>query len=103
MARHSVGPSHDFEPQKVKVVRVAGERVGVVLHEGKFYAWEDRCTHDDAPMGEARLDGCQIECPRHGARFDIRTGRVTRAPAFTPLETYPTDVDQDQVYVTLPD
>jgi 3-phenylpropionate/trans-cinnamate dioxygenase ferredoxin subunit len=84
-------------------LRLAGERVGVVLHEGKFYAWEDRCTHDDAPMGESTLDGCQIECPRHGARFDVRTGRVTRAPAFNPLEMYSTDVDQDQVYVTLPD
>ena len=103
MARHSVGSTQDFEPQKVKVLRVGGERICVALHEGKFYAFEDRCTHDDGPLGDGSLEGCQIECPRHGARFDIRTGRVTRPPAFNPLEIYATEVDQDQVYVEIPD
>lgn len=103
MARHPIGSPQDFEPQKVRVLRLDGERVGVVLHEGKYYAWEDRCTHDGAPIGEGALDGCEIECPRHGARFDVRTGRVTCPPAFTPLEIYTVEVDQDKVYVTLPD
>ncbi|MBN9418035.1 hypothetical protein ABS71_06750 [bacterium SCN 62-11] len=103
MGRHSVGSTQDFEPQKVKVLRVGGERIGVVFHEGKYYAWEDRCTHDDGPLGQGPLEGCQIECPRHGARFDIRTGRVMAPPAFTPLEIYQTEVDQDQVYVEIPD
>ena len=103
VARHPVGPLQDFEPQKVRVLRVAGERLCVVQHEGIFYAFEDRCTHDDNPLGESTLKGCQIECPRHGARFDVRTGRVTAPPAFTPIEIYATEVDQDQVYVTLPD
>lgn len=103
MGRYSVGSTQDYEPQKVKVLRVGGERICVALHEGKFYAFEDRCTHDDGPLGGGPLEGCQIECPRHGARFDIRTGRVTAPPAFTPLEIYQTEVSEDQVYVIMED
>lgn len=54
----------------------------------EFHAVEDVCTHDDGPLGEGSLDGCQLECPRHGARFDVRTGAVLRLPAPTPLRTY---------------
>lgn len=103
MSRHLVGTLNEFEAQKVKVVRVAGERLCVVLHEEKIYAFEDRCSHDDGPLGGGSLEGCQIECPRHGARFDIRTGRVTAPPAMSPIETYTVDLEQDQVYVNLPD
>lgn len=99
-----VGAAEDFQPNQVKVVRVRGERLGVVLAEGKFYAFEDVCTHDDGPLGEGELlSGCQIECPRHGARFDIRDGHVTRAPAMTPLEVFDVEVVDGQVRVHLPD
>ncbi|MBS2034970.1 non-heme iron oxygenase ferredoxin subunit [bacterium] len=103
MARHSVGSTQDFAPNQVKVLRVGGERIGVVFLEGKYYAWEDRCTHDDGPLGLGPLEGCQIECPRHGARFDVRTGRVMAPPAFTPLDIFQTEVSDDQVYVILED
>lgn len=103
MARHGVGGEGDFLPDKVRVLRVAGERICVVRSGGEFYAFEDRCTHDDGPLGEGWLEGCQIECPRHGARFDIRTGRVTAPPAYSPIEVYPTSVEDGQVFVQLPD
>lgn len=103
MARYPVGGEEDFPPDKVRVLRVIGERVCVVRSEGKFYAFEDRCTHDDQPLGEGWLDGCEIECPRHGARFDIRTGRVTAPPAYSPLEVYPATVEGGQVFVDIPD
>lgn len=103
MPDHALGSVESFSAGSVRVVRVAGERLGVVLHEGQFYAFEDRCTHDDGPLGEGTLEGCEIECPRHGARFDIRTGRVTAPPAYGPLDTYPARVEDGQVVVTLPD
>jgi 3-phenylpropionate/trans-cinnamate dioxygenase ferredoxin component len=101
--RHCLGSETEFEPAKVRVVRVGGERIGVVQYEGQFYAFEDRCTHDDGPLGGGHLDGCEIECPRHGARFDVRTGRVTAPPAYSPLETYPAEVVEGLVFVTLPE
>lgn len=103
MGRHCVGSVDDFEAEQVKVVRVAGERLCVVRHQQTFFAFEDRCSHDDGPLGGGRLEGCQIECPRHGARFDIRTGRVMAPPALTPIETYSVDQEENRVFVTFPD
>ena len=100
---HVIGSVEEFTPNKVKVVRLRGERLGVVNYEGTFYCFEDRCTHDDGPLGEGELRGCEIECPRHGARFDVRDGAVTRAPALYPLETYPIAINDGKLVVTLPD
>jgi 3-phenylpropionate/trans-cinnamate dioxygenase ferredoxin component len=56
--------------------------------QGELYAVADVCTHDNGPLGSSELDGCQVECPRHGARFDVRTGKVTALPAVRPIATY---------------
>ena len=101
-ATKSVGQLEQFPEGQVKIHRIQGQRVAVVQFEGQFYAFEDRCTHDDGPLGEGRLHGCEIECPRHGARFDVRDGRVTRSPALYPLEIYDVEVRDGEVYVTLP-
>jgi len=98
-----VGTTDDFPEGEVRVVRVQGERVAICKLEGTLYAFEDRCTHDDGPLGEGRLVGCQVECPRHGARFDIKTGFVTRPPAVYPIETYEVAEKEGQVEITLPD
>jgi len=76
-------------------------RQGILLCKvnGSVYAIDDRCTHDDGPLGEGRLDGFQIECPRHGARFDIRDGRAVRMPAVSPVKAYPVRVEGGQVFV----
>ena len=67
------------------------------------YAIEDVCTHDDGPVAEGELYGYEIECPRHGARFDIRTGAVTRMPAVIPVNWFPTRVENDEIQVGLDD
>jgi 3-phenylpropionate/trans-cinnamate dioxygenase ferredoxin subunit len=64
-----------------------------------FYCIEDTCTHDGAPMTDGAIVGCEIVCPRHGARFDIPTGRVTRMPATEPIRTFPVEVRDGAVYV----
>jgi 3-phenylpropionate/trans-cinnamate dioxygenase ferredoxin subunit len=62
--------------------------------EGRFYAIEDRCTHDDGPLAEGELLGCQVECPRHGARFDMETGRALTLPAVRPVAAFPVRVNE---------
>jgi len=71
--------------------------------EGRFYALENRCSHDDAELGSGELDGCQIVCPRHGAKFDIRDGTVTEPPAVFPIDTYEVIVRGKSVYVEFDD
>jgi 3-phenylpropionate/trans-cinnamate dioxygenase ferredoxin subunit len=54
-----------------------------------LYAIDDVCTHDDGPVGEGEVDGFTITCPRHGARFDIRSGKALSLPAVVDVNTYP--------------
>ena len=67
---------------------VDGYRVRVVRVNGNLYAFEDRCTHDDAPFDDAPIEGSEITCPRHGARFCLRTGEVLSPPAYEPLRIF---------------
>jgi 3-phenylpropionate/trans-cinnamate dioxygenase ferredoxin component len=70
---------------------------------GDFYALADTCTHDRGPLGEGRLRGHFIECPRHGSRFDVRDGDAKAPPALRPVATYPVRVHGDAVEVLLPE
>jgi nitrite reductase/ring-hydroxylating ferredoxin subunit/metal-sulfur cluster biosynthetic enzyme len=83
----------------VKVVRLEDQGVAVFHVGGKYYALEDVCTHDGGPLAEGPLDGYLVECPRHGARFDIRTGAVRALPATAPVPTFAVRVTDEEVQV----
>lgn len=87
-----VATTEDLPVGRAKVVDVAGRRIALCRTADGIYAIDDLCTHDGGPLGEGELFGFEIECPRHGARFDVRTGRVTRLPAVRPVRTYPVRV-----------
>jgi 3-phenylpropionate/trans-cinnamate dioxygenase ferredoxin subunit len=99
-----VGSAADLAPGQVKIVREGDLIVGVFNAGGEFYAIEDRCTHDDGPLAEGLFDPdtCVVECPRHGARFDVRTGKALSLPAYIPVATYPVRVEDGVVVVELP-
>jgi 3-phenylpropionate/trans-cinnamate dioxygenase ferredoxin subunit len=94
-----VARADEIKPGQKKTVEVDGILVVVVNLDGEFYAVEDVCTHDGGPLGEGRLDGCELICPRHGARFDVRTGAATRMPASEPAPTYAVRVEDGDVWV----
>jgi 3-phenylpropionate/trans-cinnamate dioxygenase ferredoxin component len=77
--------------------------VGVFNLGGLLYALEDRCSHDDGPLCEGEFDADEgvVTCPRHGARFDIRSGRPLTLPATEPVATYPVFVCDGQIVVEL--
>jgi 3-phenylpropionate/trans-cinnamate dioxygenase ferredoxin subunit len=81
--------------------RVVVDGVPVLLCNvaGELFAVEDVCTHDGAALDAAELDGCRIMCPRHGALFDVTTGKALTLPAVAPLPTYPVRVDGDDVSI----
>lgn len=70
---------------------------------GEYYAVEDICTHDDGPLAEGELNGCEIRCPRHGARFDIRTGKALSLPAVVNIETFPIKVEDGYIHIDIGD
>ena len=95
----SVLPAADIAEGKHAIVEIDGARIAVFNLAGEFCAIEDVCTHD----GSAIADGCiidgAIECPRHGARFDLKTGEVTAPPAYEPVDVFPVRVVDGVVQV----
>ena len=99
-----VGPLSELPPGEVKVVFSGVEAIGVYNGDGELLAIEDRCTHDDGPLCEGDWDPeeCAVYCPRHGAKFDLRSGKALTLPAFKAVQTFPVHVDGDIVKVTVP-
>jgi 3-phenylpropionate/trans-cinnamate dioxygenase ferredoxin subunit len=93
----------DVLPGRARAVDVGPHRVLLCNVEGVVYAVADVCTHDRGPLGEGRLRGSAIECPRHGARFDVRDGSVLAPPAIRPLPTFPVRVIDGRVEVAVPE
>lgn len=75
------------------------EPIAIWNVDGQFYATSDTCTHEEASLSEGDLWGEVIECPLHGAQYDVRTGEVLTLPAIFPLETFPVKVEDDKLYV----
>jgi 3-phenylpropionate/trans-cinnamate dioxygenase ferredoxin subunit len=99
----TVCPVEELPPGEVKIVHAGEISVGVYNAGGELYAIEDRCSHDDGPLAEGdwEPEECVAICPRHGARFDIRTGRPLSLPAYLPVETFPVRVEDGVVKVTV--
>lgn len=88
------------EGEHVVVDIGGGIEVAVYLVDGEYYAIEDVCTHDNGPLAEGELEGHQVVCPRHGAKFDLRTGKATALPAYMPIETYPVRAESGRVLLS---
>jgi len=71
------------------------------VSEDSIHVVENVCSHDDAPLGDQDLDGCQVTCPRHGARFDITTGAVLKSPAPVGITAFPTRIVEGWVEADL--
>lgn len=89
----------DFPPDTWRIVDVDVHSVLVFNVEGHFYAIENICTHDGGTLSDGRLEGDEIICPRHGARFCVRTGAVTRPPAYEDVRKFPVRVKDGKVQV----
>lgn len=96
-----VAQADEIQPGQRKIIEVAGTFIAIFNVDGTYYAIEDVCTHDDGPVAEGELDGFEIECPRHGARFDIRDGRVLSMPAIRPVQSYPVAVEDGSILLEI--
>ena len=90
----------ELPPGARRVVEWEDLEIGVFNCGGELYAIEDRCSHDNGPLaseGELDESACTLECPRHGALFDLRTGTPTTLPAYVPVEVFPVRVEGDVI------
>lgn len=95
MAWHPVAPAASIAPGDYAQTEIDAQLIAVFNIHGTFYAIDDLCTHDGGELAGGALDGDVVICPRHGARFCLRTGAALTPPAYEPVRTYPTRVTDD--------
>jgi 3-phenylpropionate/trans-cinnamate dioxygenase ferredoxin subunit len=89
-------------PDPGKQLLEVGDALVVLFHvDGRFYCIDDVCTHDGGPLGEGALCDHEIACPRHGAKFDVRTGKALTMPATEATGVHDVKVEGDDVYVRI--
>lgn len=91
----------ELPPGRREVFEINSRWVAVFNIDGKFYAIEDLCTHDEGPLAEGEIEGHEIKCPRHGAKFDLRSGKVLTAPALVDVPWYEVRIQDDAVQVKI--
>ncbi len=91
----------DCPPGSLFEVEVEQLRIVLANVEGDLYALQNRCSHQDLPLSDGELEGDQLECLYHGARFDVCTGKATGLPAIKPVEAYPVELRGQEIYVQI--
>lgn len=89
----------ELPPGASKVVDIDGAQIAVFNINGEYFAIEDVCTHDGGELASGVLEGDQIICPRHGARFCVRTGEALTAPAYEATAKFPLRVENNVIQV----
>jgi 3-phenylpropionate/trans-cinnamate dioxygenase ferredoxin subunit len=99
MAWYRVADETELEPGTATVVVAGGKRIALCNTGESLYAIDDECSHDRGPLDQGKLMGNRIECPRHGAQFDVTTGKALTLPAIRPIRTYPLRIEDGAVEV----
>jgi 3-phenylpropionate/trans-cinnamate dioxygenase ferredoxin component len=94
-----VGTRSELLPGEFRVVWDGDTPIAVYNIDGALYAVEDTCTHDGGDLAGGEVFGFEVECPRHGARFDLRTGAVTKLPAYEPIASFPVREEDGAIWV----
>ena len=94
-----VARREDVPPGTMRRVDVAGHTVALLNVGGDFFAIDDTCSHEETSLSGGTLSGDVVVCPRHGARFNVKTGRVLSLPAVRSVAVYPVRVEGDEVWI----
>lgn len=92
----------ELENGRRLIFEIDGMPIALFNIAGEYFAIADICSHDDGPVAEGEVDGFEVECPRHGARFDIKSGRALTLPAVVDIPAYPVRVEGDEIQIGLP-
>ena len=96
----TVAKTNQVQPGQMKAFDVNGKFILVANWQGTLFATQDLCTHDGGTLSEGELIDGQVECPRHGAHFDLQTGRAT-LPAPVPIKTFQVKIEGEQILVAI--
>jgi 3-phenylpropionate/trans-cinnamate dioxygenase ferredoxin component len=93
------GSPENLADGQTKSIAVGRKMIAIVRTGEAYFAIEDVCTHDGAPLTGGEVEGEQIICPRHGARFCLRTGEALTPPAYEPVRVYATKIEDGHLWV----
>ncbi len=93
----------DVPEGEIVGVKIGARAVALCRVEGQVHAIDDICTHEYALLSQGFLEGLEIECPLHAARFDVVTGKCLLAPAHRDLRSYPVRIDGEDIFVDVPE
>ena len=97
-----IAPASELPNGERLFIEVESRSIVIFNIADQFFAIADICTHDDGPLGDGDLEGYNIVCPRHGAEFDVRTGKVMQMPAVVDVPAYPVRVVDGMIQVGIP-
>ncbi len=101
MSWHRILLDSPLAPGKKVPTRIEDREILICRIEDDYFALASRCTHSAWPLAEEVIEGTEIVCSLHGARFDIRDGCPTGGPARKPLATYPIEIREGELYVSI--
>lgn len=96
-----VAPKEEFKTGSYQTVFAANTNIAVFNLGDEFFAIEDVCTHDGGQLTGGEIEGDEVICPRHGARFCVKDGEALTPPAFEDVETFDTEIEDGNVYVVI--
>jgi 3-phenylpropionate/trans-cinnamate dioxygenase ferredoxin subunit len=97
-----IAPASELPNGERLYVEIADRPIVILNIASQLFAIGDVCTHDDGPVGDGELDGYNITCPRHGAEFDVRTGKVMKMPAVVDIPAYPVQIRGGNIFLGIP-
>src|SRR5512143_264943 len=97
-----IAPASELPPGERLFVEIGGKPIVIFNVAGQYFSIADVCSHDDGPVGEGTLNEYTISCPRHGAQFDVRTGKVLQMPAVVDIPAYPVRVAGGMLQLGIP-
>ncbi len=97
-----IAPTDQLPVGERLFLEVAGKSIVIFNLAGTYFAIGDVCSHDNGPVGDGEIEEYEIICPRHGARFDIRSGEATSLPAVVDIPSYPVRVVDGTIEIGLP-
>lgn len=99
---YEVASEDDFRDNNRLFIEIDKLKIMVIRINGEYFAIEDICTHDNGPLGDGDIIDCKIICPRHGAKFDLRTGSALTLPAVKNIPIYPVRIVNGFIEVGTP-
>ncbi len=97
-----IAPSDQLSDGERLFVEISGKSIVLLSLAGKLFAIGDVCSHDNGPVGDGEIEDSEIICPRHGARFDLRTGKATSLPALVDIPAYPVRIVNGMIQIGIP-